>query len=230
MSFGNDKQPTAPTPPDPTQTARSAIQAEIDLGPQLASMRARSGVDTARTQAKGALDLTRDYGAQLGEATLGMREAADPALFGLERGLIEDVQTRMQEGLTPDQESAFRRRFAAEEAGAGRLGAPVGSVNLARQLTMEDYAAQQAAVNQALSLTGRLATPQGFNPQDANTSSNYLGPMSQLALGGYQTQAGIYNNQMANQSNPLGTLAGIFGGSLAGGMGTGIAGKMFPTK
>jgi hypothetical protein len=55
---------------------------------------------------------------------------------------------------------------------------------------------------------------------------------AQFAQSIYGTQAGIYGTQMANQSNPLGTIAGIFGGSLlgkfGGGLGEKFAGKLIP--
>lgn len=215
MSFGNTSQPDAP---DATETTREAIQAEIDFGPELARTRARAGGDVAEINARDLIRIQKEYGPQLGETMQGMRESIDPEMYALDRQMVSSVRERMKEGLTSDEEDDFRRRFAAQEASAGRLGAPVGSVNMARQLTMQDYAAKQNAYNQALSLTGRLGmTPQGFQVGSADTSSNYLGAFSNMANNNYSvgsqaaTAAGAQQASMINAG--IGAV-GELGGSL----------------
>jgi len=134
--------PTQPSAPDPGQTTREAIEAEIELGPQLAEARSQSE-----------LDILQRFGIDLGQAQRAAQIAANPELAAVETGLGGTIAGRLGE-TDEDLIDQFTRQFRAQEASAGRLGAPVGSLNIARQTVGARDGIKQQRITTGCKITG----------------------------------------------------------------------------
>ena len=230
MSFGggSSKEQERPEPVDQSAVARDAIQSEIDLGPQLAESRQQISEEMSPRQAQQMLDLQRDFGPQLGQAQQDFRQSLDPARFESDQFAIGDARQRAEMGLSQDELDFFDRQFSAEEAGAGRLGGQVGSLNVSRALLGQQMQAKSQGRSEIQALNqGFAIQPQsGLGRAQADTQSQYLSPFMNSANQNFGTSAGMFNAQGQQQTARRGQNLQLLGSAAGAGgvMGAGFFG------
>jgi hypothetical protein len=199
---GGGKQPAPPPPPPPPPppgtTAREALQAELEFRP---AFREEDVRDILRF-GEAAAQAQRQFGFPLLREERELLEELEPETFAVSRELGRHVLERLTTPLTPADEERFRERFRAEEAAGGRLGSPVGSATIARQLAELEEARRLAAADIALSFLGRVPTGPPSVPVTRGTEfGQFVSPFLSQQASIFGTQAGFASDIFRSQAS-----------------------------
>ena len=244
MCFGNDSPPApppAPTPVSPGETSREAIQAQIDALPEILRAQQEFGGQFSQQQlqslqqfgpqfAQSALDLQREFGPQFAQ----VERELSPELAGAQdtlRDFFKSTDEEEFQSLLPNLQEQVRA--GQQVRGLGSIS-PLGSIDESVQVQQLRENLKNRRLNISLSTAGRVPisgvpTVQGQSGtgqlvQNVSPGNIFGAQASNNSLAGsiFQTQGSIFNNQLANQSSPLGAIAGGFAGQAAGAFGAGI--------
>lgn len=203
-------QPTAPSSAD---TMREAIETEIEmLQPRLEAER-EFGSQFAGVN----LETLQEYYPEIAKLYSGIRETEGGRLARFEKSLQEELypeETAVNKalgekilgglggGIPSGVESAFRERFRSEEASAGRLGSPVGGVNVAREMAGLSEKIRAQRIGEALSYTGGMSeiglgdvTLSEPTTAPTLTTGEYVSPFLGMESSIYGTEAGLASSQ-----------------------------------
>lgn len=240
MAKGNTvvQAPQAPQAPSPGQTAKEAINAQIDALPRILEAQQQYGSQFSEQQlqalqefgpefAQTALELQQQFAPQFQEVERSVNPelaAASDTLASFLEGTDEDEFNRLLPGLTEDVRSAQSLR------GLGDVS-PLGAIDEAVQVQRLRQSLKDRRLNIALSTAGR--TPISGLPQiQGQTGTNQLvqnvspesifgaqNSINSLNSSVYQTASQNFQNQ---PGSVLGQVAGGLGGSLVGGIGSSL--------
>ena len=235
------QQAPPPVAPSASETSAEAIQAQIDALPKILAAQQQYGGQFSEQQ----LQSLKQYGPQFAEEALALQKKYAPQFAEVERSLSPELagaqqtlanflsQTDQQEydalapGLLQDV------RAAQSQRGLGAIS-PLGSIDESVQLQRLKQSLKDRRLNVALSTAGRVPissfpqvqgqTGTGQLVQNVNPDSifGYQQGLNNFNASVFGTQAGMYNNQVANQSNIGGTILGSLAGGLSGGLSTGL--------
>jgi len=248
MGGGGQEMPQAPSP---GKVARQAINAELKLlprrvaaeeafAPRLAQLQAdilgRFAPQVAGIQA----GLQEQFGGRLARFGRQLQEELFPEEIAAGRqvgqAILGDIEASERGELPAGIQDALLEQFRAGEAFGGRLGGPVGAVNIGRKFADVLLRQRGQALQRGQQFAGRI-TPQAAptiglaSPSQAQLglTGETLGPAFGLAGDVFRTQASLAQQQ----TSPLGTILGTLGGGLAtglgGGFGTALGGSKFFT-
>jgi len=223
MSFGGGDTTYVSQPSSPSvgETTREAIQAQLETAPSLAQQEYALTSQYSPLYAQLQTQLQQQYGQQLGQSYYDMVSAANPYISAVEKQAAQDIMGRLGQS---DEEllGAYQREFGAAEANAGRLGSPVGSVNMARQTVQAREAIKQSRINEALAISGKtpVTAAASIQPTTPNMTGSYVSPAMGMASSVYGTQAGMFNQYSSNQTAARGQNMQLLG-SIIGAAGTG---------
>ena len=202
----------SPSLPTSSQAYGNAISAEIAGLPNQYAAEAEYRpkftdleISTLEKYAPRFAQLSRNIAAQ----EQAFLEQQNPELYAVQEALGKRLSS-LDSGLSASQEAAYRSRFAAEQGAAGRLGSPVGSASIAKQLAYLDAQENAQKAQEALQFTSQIPMISG---QSITLPSLSSGPSltgssvsSQLGLTGSLagTQAGIYGQQLQSETTRRG--------------------------
>ena len=152
--------PAAPPAPSPAETTRQALQAELEFAPQFREEEAASIIRLA--EAFGTA--FTETGIPLAREQRDLQRELDPEIFATQEAVAEEIQARLADPISDESEALFTERFAEQEALAGRLGSPIGSASVARQLFGAEEAIRSQAQTAALSFLGKTPPSAGVVP------------------------------------------------------------------
>ena len=195
-----------------------------DLDQQVYSLEAQRR--SADSMAQMALDIQKKYGSEFMAESLKRIEESDPVGFKVRKRLAEMTLSELEKGtaLSDDEikfaEQSFRRSTAAR--GGAMLGtAPTMNEALAqygmgRKLLGErmNMARSYSGMPQTSQLGQVAGAQQGASPfMPQQMSGLGMDPMAgarsaQFATNVYSTQGSMYGAQLANRSDPMGTILG----------------------
>ena len=230
--------PEAPTPapaPSVSETSAQAIQAQIDAQPRILAAQQEFGPQFSQLN----LEQLQKYGPEFAQAALDLQKKFGPQFAQVERDLSPELagaQSTLASFLGGNDEQEYQalRPGLLENVRAGQsqrgLGAisPLGSIDESVQLQQLKQSLKDRRLNVALSTAGRV--PIGGVPQiqgQTGTQQLIQSPSSS-DLFGYQqglnsfnasifgSSAGMYNQQLASQGDPLGSILGGVAGGLTG--------------
>ncbi len=219
-----------PSTPSIGATTRQAIEAEIEALPKRFETElefrpkfAELDVETLERFSPRILELGRT-GAREERA---LQEELFPEEVGVERKLGQQILGSIDEGIPEDVEGEFLERFRAEEARAGRLGSPVGSVNVSRKLAGLSEGMRAQRVSEALSFANRVPVlgstgvprPQAQPTLTGQTVAPALGFASSI----FNTQANLAAQQANINLQSKGQNLSLIGAGL-GAAGTALGG------
>jgi len=214
-----------------------------DLDQQVTSLEAQRR--SAESMAQTALDIQKKYGTAFMDESLKRIEESDPVGFKVRKRLAEVTLAELEKGtsLSDDEirfaEQSFRRSTAAR--GGAMLGtAPtmdeaLAQYGMGRRLLGERLNMARSYVG--LPQTGQLGQVAGaqqgaapFMPQQLaglGINANAGAQGAQFATNVFGTQGSMYSAQLANRSDPMGTILGGVAklGTMALGQGMGILAK-----
>ena len=181
---------------------------------------------SADSMAQTALDIQQKYGTAFMDESLKRIEESDPVGFKVRKRLAEITLSELESGasLSADEirfaEQAFRRSSASR--GGAMLGtAPamdeafaqygMGRRLLGERLNMARSYVGMPQTGQLGQVAGAQAGAAPFMPQQLaglglNANAGAMG--TQFASSTYSTQGSIYGAQLANRSDPMGTILG----------------------
>lgn len=251
--MGGDNNQPAPAPPapapSPMETSAQAIQAQIDALPKILAAQQQYGGQFSEEQLKS----LQQYGPQFAQAALDLQKQYAPQFADVERQLSPELAGAQQTlasflGSTDQQEYDALAPGILQDVRAGQsqrgLGAisPLGSIDESVQLQRLKQSLKDRRLNVALSTAGRVPISSFPQMQGQTGTGQLVQNVNPESVFGYQqglnnfnasifgTQAGMYNNQVANQSNVFGTVLGSVAGGLTGGLTTGIGYGMMGGK
>lgn len=179
---GSKDKGLPPTDQSVTQTpgalAREGLQAELEYRP--------------RFRQEDIEDIL-----QLGRTSYGLQRELEPETFAARDAALKDIIARIGQPLTPQMESGFRERFRSEEALGGRLGSPVGSSSIARELADIEEQARATAVSAALGYSNRIEMP---GSQRTQSYGSLVSPVVGAGSDIYGTQLNYLGNQAQRRS------------------------------
>lgn len=243
--MGGDKtviqQPAPPVAPSAGETSAQAIQAQIDALPKILAAQQQYGGQFSEQQ----LADLQQYGPQFAQAALDLQKQYAPQFAEVERSLSPELAGAQQTlanflSQTDEQEYQALAPGLLQDVRAGQsqrgLGAisPLGSIDESVQLQRLRQSLKDRRLNVALSTAGRVpissfpqmqgTTGTGQLVQNVNPESifGYQSGLNQFNQSVFGSQASMYNNQVANQSNIGGTILGSLAGGLTGGLSTGL--------
>ena len=232
-------EPQAPPPPAPapsaTETSAQAIQAQIDALPKILASQQQYGPQFSQLN----LDQLKQYGPEFAQAALNLQKEFGPQFADVERGLSPELagaQSTLASYLGGNDDAEFAAlspgllqnvRAGQSQRGLGAIS-PLGSIDESVQLQQLKQSLKDRRLNVALSTAGRV--PIGGMPQIQGQSGtgqlvNNVNPDS---IFGYQqglnnfnasifsSNAGMYNQNVASQGNPLGSILGGVAGGFTG--------------
>lgn len=233
-------QPAPPAAaPSASETSAEAIQAQIDALPKILAAQQQYGGQFSQQQ----LESLQQYGPQFAEAALKLQKEYAPQFAEIERSLSPELAGAQQTlanflNQTDEQEYASLApgllqdvRAAQSQRGLGAIS-PLGSIDESVQLQRLKQSLKDRRLNVALSTAGRVPISSFPQVQGQTGTGQLVQNVNPESIFGYQqglnnfnasvfgTQAGMYNNDQANQGNVWGTILGYGAGSLAGGFGT----------
>lgn len=206
MSKGSSPPPPpAPVvvnqPPPAGESTREALQSELDFRPQFREQ----DVQDILSLGQAAADLYTTSGFDVARKERALFEELEPETFQALKSTSQAIVDRLGQPLSPQMEEAYRERFRSEEALGGRLGSPVGSASIARQLAEVEEGNKTNAISAGLSYLGRapLGVPNLPVERGVNMGS-LVGPTLSYNAGNYSTQLGyagsVYGNQLGYRS------------------------------
>lgn len=242
--------PAAPAPaPSASETSAQAIQAQIDALPKILAAQQQYGGQFSEEQLKS----LQQYGPQFAEAALKLQRDYAPQFAEIERSLSPELAGAQQTlanflGSTDQQEYDALAPGILQDVRAGQsqrgLGAisPLGSIDESVQLQRLKQSLKDRRLNVALSTAGRVPISSFPQMQGQTGTGQLVQNVNPESVFGYQqglnnfnasifgTQAGMYNNQVANQSDIWGTVLGSVAGGVTGGLSTGMGYGMMGGK
>ena len=238
-----------PAPPAPVanaqETSAQAIQAQIDALPQILASQQQYGPQFSQLN----LDQLKQYGPEYAQAALDLQKEYAPQFAEVERSLSPELsaaQSTLADFLKSNDTQEYEAlrpgllqdvRAAQSQRGLGAIS-PLGSIDESVQLQRLRQSLKDRRLNIALSTAGRVpvssfptvqgqtGTGQLVQNVDPNSIFNYQQSLNNFNASIYGSQAGMYNNQIANQSDPFGTILGGITGGLTGGISTGVGYKL----
>ena len=206
--FGNDT-PDAPSAP----TTGQAVADWAKYLPQIY----QTQMEYAPQEMQQQLDLYNQYAPQFTQAQYDISKGLYPETVGLQEQLARQASQGMQEGMPQEYQDKYSDYFKSQLG--TNVGSNIGADYYSRGMLEQQKSWQDYYRNLGLSVTGRQPLQQNAMGQ----STNYMGGFTPMGVGaqqqqGYSTAAGIYGNQLANQSNPFMNLVGGLGGAAVGGM------------
>src|SRR3990167_7934592 len=235
--MGGDS-PQAPTPapaPSAQETSAQAIKAQIDALPQILAAQQQYGGQFSEEQLKS----LQEYGPQFAEAALKLQSEYGPRFAEIERSLSPELagaQKTLADYLGGNDQQEYDAlapglldnvRAGQSQRGIGAIS-PLGSIDESVQLQQLKQSLKDRRLNVALSTAGRV--PIGGIPQiqgQTGTQQLIQSPSSG-DLFGYQqglnnfnasifsSNASMYNQGLASQGDPLGSILGGIAGGLTG--------------
>jgi hypothetical protein len=195
--FEEPEIPSAPSPTtgdiSPNRLTREALETELEFRPRFREQ----DIQDLLQLGKAVADLQRTEGFRLTREERALMEELEPETFAVQRELANRTLSRLQQPLTPQLEASFRERLRSEEALGGRLGSPVGSVNVAKSLAELEEAIFQSSANTALSFLGRSTlSPATVTSPGAGDFGRFVSPSLGFGASTFATQAGIFGNQV----------------------------------
>ncbi|UOF78267.1 hypothetical protein [Caudoviricetes sp.] len=211
--MGSSKAPSPPTiiqqapaaPPPATQTAREALQAELEYRPQFREQ----DIQDILQLGKAAADLQTQQAIPLARAQRAALEEMEPETYAALQAAGKQVLGQLESPLSPELQNYYRDIFRSEEAAQGRLGSAVGSETIANKLALLREQNRQNALSSALSLGGRA--PLGISELGSQRTSpfgSFVSPFLNQASNTYATGAGIYGSQLGAATNIYGIQSG----------------------
>lgn len=226
---------------DALRQAREAVLgrslSEYALGSQLSGQQQQQveqavrGAAAARGQTLGNAQVMREVlqkynaGEQLGQQRLSNLMNVGAQVFGQETALAASKQQQAQARLA-NLFNAQGTQFGQEQA----LRQETQQQQQRRLANLQSYTLGAPISSQFQSLQGAQQSGAPYSPimaQGIGQAANAGQLGSSFAGNIFGTQAQIYNTQMANQSDPFGAIAGGLIGSFTGGLGSGLAKKVF---
>lgn len=198
---GSPPAPPAPVvvnqPPPAGESTREALQSELEFRPQFREQ----DVQDILSLGQAAADLYTTSGFDVARKERALFEELEPETFQALKSTSQAIVDRLGQPLSPQMEEAYRERFRSEEALGGRLGSPVGSATIARQLAEVEEGNKTNAISAGLSYLGRAPLGVPNLPVERGTNMGSLvGPTLSYNAGNYSTQLGyagsVYGNQL----------------------------------
>lgn len=246
MSSSTESAPPPPAPaPSASETSAQAIQAQIDALPKMLAAQQQYGGQFSQLN----LESLQQFGPQFAEAALALQKQYAPQFAQIEKDLSPELagaQSTLASFLNgnDDQEYNALRPGMIEDIRSGQsmrgIGAisPLGSIDESVQLQRLRQSLKDRRLNVALSTAGRVPISSFPQIQGQSGTGQLVQNVNPDSIFGYQqglnnfnasifgTQANMYGNQQANQSNVFGTVLGSIAGGIGGGIGTGVGYKM----
>ena len=246
--MGGGSSPAAPPPPAPApsvgETSAQAIQAQIDALPKILAAQEQYGPGFSQQSleslqqygpqfAQAALDLQRQYGPQFAE----VERSLSPELAGAQRTLADYLGGNDQseyDALAPGLTQNVRA--AQSQRGLGAIS-PLGSIDESVQLQQLKQSLKDRRLNVALSTAGRVpiggmpqiqgqtGTGQLVNNVNPDSIFGYQQGLNNFNASIFNTQGGMYGQQLASQGDPWGSILGGVAGGLTG-IGTGYGASL----
>lgn len=245
MGGDNVVQPAAPAPaPSVSETSAEAIQAQIDALPKILAAQQQYGGQFSEEQ----LQSLQKYGPQFAQAALELQKTYAPQFAEVERSLSPELagaQQTLANFLSSTDQAEYDAlapgllqdvRAGQSQRGLGAIS-PLGSIDESVQLQRLKQSLKDRRLNVALSTAGRVPISSFPTVQGQTGTGQLVQNVNPESIFGYQqglnnfnasvfgTQAGMYNNQVANQSDVFGTILGSVAGGVGGGLGTGLGYK-----
>ena len=234
--------PPAPAPaPAAGETSAQAIQAQIDALPKILAAQQQYGPGFSQQS----LESLQQFGPQFAQAALDLQKTYGPQFAEVERSLSPELagaQSTLATYLGGNDDAEYNAlapgllqnvRAGQSQRGLGAIS-PLGSIDESVQLQQLKQSLKDRRLNVALSTAGRV--PIGGMPQIQGQSGTgqLVNNVSPDSIFGYQqglnnfnasifnTNAGIYGQQLQQQGNPFGSILGSLAGGIGGGIGTGV--------
>lgn len=190
---------------------------------------------TAPQMAKLQLDLQKQFGLPMMQASYDAQKAIQPEFYNNRAALGNYLGDQIGKGLNPNQLDFFAQQQRAAQAVRGLADSPLGSTQEARYLTEIDLAQQQKNIanmqnflnNYQLMNTPQVgvpALPMGGNAGPALTPTSFADTMNleaNLAGMRFAQKQQRYDNLNAGMSQLGGSLMGMGSGMMGGGGGMG---------
>src|SRR3990167_1015411 len=235
MGGSEQEQPTPPPAPSASETSAQAIQAQIDALPQILASQQQYGPQFSQLN----LEQLKKYGPQFAQVALDLQKQFGPQFAEVERSLspelagAQDTLSRFFADSDEQEYNALRPglledvRSAQSLRGLGAIS-PLGSIDESVQLQRLKQSLKDRRLNVALSTAGRV--PIGGMPsvQGQTGTGNLVQNVDPNSIFGYQqglnnfnasifsSNAGMYNQNLASQGDPLGSILGGVAGGLTG--------------
>lgn len=245
---GSSAPAPAPPPPAPTplETSAQAIQAQIDATPRILATQQEFGPQFSQLN----LEELQKYGPEFAQAALDLQRQFAPQFAAVERDLAPELagaQRTLSDFLGGNDEQEFNAlspgllqqvRAGQSQRGLGAIS-PLGSIDESVQLQQLKQSLKDRRLNVALSTAGRVpigGVPQiqgqtgtGQLVQNVSPESIFGAQASNNAFNSsiFNTQGGIYGQQLSNRGNPLGSILGGLAGSVTGSFGAAAGTKLF---
>ena len=235
MGGSEQEQPSPPPAPSASETSAQAIQAQIDALPRILASQQQYGPQFSQLN----LEQLQKYGPEFAQAALDLQRKFGPEFAAVERDLSPELagaQSTLASYLSGSDEQEYNAlrpglledvRSAQSQRGLGAIS-PLGSIDESVQLQRLKQSLKDRRLNVALSTAGRV--PIGGMPsvQGQTGTGNLVQNVDPNSIFGYQqglnnfnasifsSNAGMYNQQLASQGNPLGSILGGVAGGLTG--------------
>jgi len=214
-----------------------------DLDQQVTELQARS--NSAESMAQMALDIQKNYGSKFLDEALTQIEQSDPVGFQIRKKLADKTLEQMEAGMSlTDEEQRFAEQ-SFRRASAARGGPMLGDASAIGE-AFQEFGMGRNLLNQRMNMaaryTGMPQTAQFGQTAGAQQGAAPFMPSGlQLGLGVnpnagaqsagfasnvYGTQGSIYGAQLANQSDPFGSILGGIAGMGMTALGGGIGGAL----
>ena len=227
MGGSEQEQPSPPPAPSASETSAQAIQAQIDALPRILASQQQYGPQFSQLN----LEQLQKYGPEFAQAALDLQRKFGPEFAAVERDLSPELagaQSTLASYLSGSDEQEYNAlrpglledvRSAQSQRGLGAIS-PLGSIDESVQLQRLKQSLKDRRLNVALSTAGRV--PIGGMPsvQGQTGTGNLVQNVDPNSIFGYQqglnnfnasifsSNAGMYNQQLASQGNPLGSILG----------------------
>lgn len=213
-SSKSSSPPPAPAPPavqsltpeqvyaQTRESSRAALEQELEFRPEFREQDIQDILQLGAADA----ELQRTVGFDLERDSRALAEELEPESFSVFRKLASQLEGQLGQPLSPELESAYQEKFRAEEAAGGRLGGPLSSATIARNLIDVTEANRSRAQNASLSFLGRVPSsdPSGLAANRGVNMGGLVGPQLGAANGIFGAQAGIYGSQIGAYNAGLG--------------------------
>jgi len=170
--------------------------------------------------------LAQQYAGQYGQALKSAQEALYPEETAIGKKLSSQIATGLENPITDAMKKQYRDIYASELG--SNVGSPMGANYMSSNMIGLQEGLRNNYQNMGLSLTGRQPITLANIPASSNLGymSGYQ-PQSVLGYnaqnyGTYSNAMSNYNNIMANQISPWGSVLGSLAGGLSTGLGYGL--------
>jgi len=239
MGGSSQSAPPPPAPAPSTQeTSAQAIQAQIDALPKILAAQQQYGGQFSQQS----LDSLNQFGPQFAQAALDLQKTYGPQFAEVERSLSPELagaQRTLADYLGGNDEAEYNAlapgllnqvRAGQSQRGLGAIS-PLGSIDESVQLQQLKQSLKDRRLNVALSTAGRVPIGGMPNIQGQTGTGQLVQNVNPESIFGYQqglnsfnssifnTQAGIYGQQLANPQASAGSILGTVAGGALGSFG-----------